>query len=124
MNTNKRELISVHSCPFVVLFLQTMKIVGNWPPGALICAALALVSPMSGGAELPPHPLPILRTNLLIYEDRKSGLVQIHSVSAWKHRRQQILAAMQEIMGPFPGKEKRCSLDLQIRSETNCGPYT
>ena len=30
---------------------------------------------------------------------------------------------MTEVMGPLPGREKRCPLDLQIEQETDCGSY-
>jgi hypothetical protein len=30
---------------------------------------------------------------------------------------------MQEIMGPLPGKEKRCPLDLRVEEETDAGSY-
>jgi hypothetical protein len=30
---------------------------------------------------------------------------------------------MQEVMGPLPGEEKRCPLDIRIEEETDCGSY-
>jgi dienelactone hydrolase len=30
---------------------------------------------------------------------------------------------MEAVMGPLPGKEKRCPLDLRIEQETDCGSY-
>jgi hypothetical protein len=34
-----------------------------------------------------------------------------------------ILKAMQEVMGPLPGREKACALDLKIEEEADCGSY-
>ena len=31
--------------------------------------------------------------------------------------------ASQTVMGPLPGREKRCSLDVQVEQETDCGAY-
>ena len=33
------------------------------------------------------------------------------------------MRGMQEVMGPLPGKEKRCPLSPQIKGETDCGSY-
>lgn len=43
--------------------------------------------------------------------------------SDWPKRRAQILAAAQEIMGPLPGDEKRCALDVQVGEEVDCGAH-
>jgi len=41
----------------------------------------------------------------------------------WPKRRALILAAAQEIMGPLPGDEKRCALDVQVSEEVDCGRH-
>ena len=38
-------------------------------------------------------------------------------------RRAQILAAVQDVMGPLPGAEKRCALDVQVSEEVDCGSH-
>lgn len=43
--------------------------------------------------------------------------------TGWPQRRAQILAAAQEIMGPLPGDEKRCPLDVQVTEEVDCGRH-
>ncbi|MDB6027997.1 MAG: putative dienelactone hydrolase [Verrucomicrobiales bacterium] len=50
-------------------------------------------------------------------------VVQGKSIGDWKKRRVEILNGMQQIMGPVPGKEKRCALDVKIEEETDCGTY-
>jgi pimeloyl-ACP methyl ester carboxylesterase len=47
----------------------------------------------------------------------------VQSLDDWKERRAEILRAAQEIMGPLPGEEKRCPLDVQILEEVDCGSY-
>ncbi|MBI5771367.1 MAG: dienelactone hydrolase family protein [Verrucomicrobia bacterium] len=43
--------------------------------------------------------------------------------AGWPKRRAQILAAAQEIMGPLPGDEKRCALDVRMGEEVDCGSH-
>src|SRR4051812_31322656 len=45
------------------------------------------------------------------------------SEAAWNARRAEILQAAQEVMGPLPGAEKRCPLELRIVSESDEGTY-
>jgi hypothetical protein len=57
-----------------------------------------------------------------------AGLLTYHNapvktVADWQPRRAAILSAMQEIMGPLPGTEKRCALDMKVEEETDCGSY-
>jgi pimeloyl-ACP methyl ester carboxylesterase len=47
----------------------------------------------------------------------------VQSLEDWKLRRDSILRAAQEIMGPLPGEEKRCPLDVQMVEEVDCGNY-
>lgn len=41
----------------------------------------------------------------------------------WERRRASILEAMQSIMGPLPGPEKRCPLAVEQVEEVDCGSY-
>jgi dienelactone hydrolase len=70
---------------------------------------------------LPPDPLP--RTNLLVFHNARGQPAPVKTKSDWLKRRAEILRAMQAIMGPLPGKQKRCPLDVKIETETDCGPY-
>ncbi len=62
------------------------------------------------------------RTNLLSYH-KNGEIVQGKSLKDWKKRRAEVIAGMQEVMGPLPGKEKRCPLDVQVDEEVDCGSY-
>jgi len=62
-------------------------------------------------------------TNLLHFRDAKGAVQIIRSTNEWKARRLAILAAMVEVMGPLPGKEKRCPLDVMVEEEVDCGDH-
>ena len=62
------------------------------------------------------------RTNLLQFVS-KGKVATVRSIEDWQKRRESIKAAMQEVMGPLPGKEKRCPLDLRAEEESDLGEY-
>ena len=48
----------------------------------------------------------------------------VKNVADWEKRQEAILQAMQKtVMGPLPGKEKRCPLDMKIDAEADCDTY-
>ena len=61
--------------------------------------------------------------HLLQFIDARGAIAPVKTVADWKLRRASILTAMQEIMGPLPGPEKRCPLDVKIDEEVDCGRY-
>lgn len=64
----------------------------------------------------------LTRTNLLEFiSDGK--VMGVRSVADWQKRRALIKEAMQEVMGPLPGAEKRCALDMRIEEEFDAGMY-
>src|SRR5436309_13363091 len=63
------------------------------------------------------------RTILLVYHNDKDQAALVKSKADWKQRRAVILRGMEEIMGPLPGKEKCCALDVQAEQEVDCGSY-
>lgn len=63
------------------------------------------------------------RNNLLAYRDARGEVVPVKTIADWQKRRASILATMQEVMGPLPGKAKRCPLDMKVEEETDCGTY-
>ena len=74
-------------------------------------------------ADLPPAPSRLPRTNLLVFHDRTGAVVPVKSKADWQKRHAEILRGMTDVMGPLPGREKRCPLDVQIEEETDCGSY-
>lgn len=85
----------------------------------LALVMVLLVAPVFA-AERPPR---LDRTNLLIYRNAKGDVVPVKSQNDWQKRRASVLGGMQEVMGPLPGKEKRCPLDVKIEEEVDCGAY-
>jgi len=63
------------------------------------------------------------RTNLLLYRDRSGKIQPVKTVQDWLKRRAEIVDGMQQIMGPLPGAEKRCPLDVRIDEEADAGSY-
>jgi dienelactone hydrolase len=74
------------------------------------------------GAELgPASRLP--RTNLLLYARPDGETAPVRSIADWQKRRASILAAMQHVMGPLPGAQKRCPLEPLTIEEVDCGDF-
>ena len=79
----------------------------------LICFVVSLAA---RGAELE-------RTNLMAYADEHGQGVAVRSVRDWEKRRTSVIDAMQKVMGPLPGKEKRSALDMKVEEEMGHGSY-
>jgi dienelactone hydrolase len=47
----------------------------------------------------------------------------VKTIADWEKRRASILEAMQSIMGPLPGKDKRCPLEMKTDEHVDCGKY-
>lgn len=63
------------------------------------------------------------RNNLLQFSGPRGEIAPVKTIDDWKLRRAAILTAMQEIMGPLPGNEKRCPLDVKVEEEVDCDSY-
>jgi dienelactone hydrolase len=102
-----------------------------WNRGIRVMAGLVLFGLWSAGlahilaAEAPPpkSSARLDRTKLLLYRNASGAIVPVNNAEEWQHRNTAILAGMQEVMGPLPGKEKRSALDVEIQEETDCGSY-
>ena len=55
--------------------------------------------------------------------DGEGKALAVASLADWAVKRGRGLAAMQEVMGPLPGEEKRCELDVRVDEEVDCGGY-
>lgn len=86
----------------------------------LVCVVVA-VGAGSAAAQTPRQRLP--RDNLLLYRGDQNKIRPVRTGGDWNKRRSEILAAMETVMGPLPGDEKRCDLDVQVEEETDCGRY-
>jgi hypothetical protein len=85
----------------------------------LVAACLAAVSSVL--AQVPPNRLD--HANLLAYQDEHGKPQPIKTLGEWQKRKAAVLLAMQEVMGPFPGKDRRCPLDVKVDEEIDCGSY-
>jgi len=63
------------------------------------------------------------RDKLLFFTDSAGKVQPVKTVADWEKRRASIRETMQTIMGPMPGKDKRCPLDVKIEEEVDCGKY-
>jgi hypothetical protein len=88
-------------------------------PVMLVVYALVSAGPQLLGAESSR----LERTNLMVYRNKSGELLPVRTTSDWQLRRKEILKNMQEVMGPLPGKSKRCPLAMKVEEETDCGSY-
>lgn len=95
---------------------------------AVATAAMAFLSAVpvvsaedDAGKALPVRVLP--QQNLMLYHNDSGDVVPVKSKKDWEQRRQEVLANMQAVMGPLPGDEKRCPLDLQVIEEVDAGKF-
>ena len=63
------------------------------------------------------------RFQLLQYRDADGEVKPVTDPDEWDVRKQDILQAMQSVMGPFPGKERRVPLDVEVVEEVDAGSY-
>ncbi|WP_406696243.1 dienelactone hydrolase family protein [Singulisphaera sp. Ch08] len=63
------------------------------------------------------------RENLLLYRDAGHEVKPVRSIDDWLHRRAEIIAGAEAVMGQLPGPEKRCPLDMKVEEEVDCGRY-
>jgi dienelactone hydrolase len=79
----------------------------------LAVGILSVVVSSSQGQD-PAH-LPHAR--LMVYRDTAGQQQQVKTAADWQHRRDQILAGMQQAMGQLPGPERKVPLDMQTTGE-------
>src|SRR6266480_213378 len=91
-------------------------------PTHLICISLAalLMSAFASGAQqAAPHCRDHAR--LLYYLDGAGHEHPVATAEDWERRKADILAGMQEVMGPFPGPERKVALDVRVEEEVPTG---
>ncbi len=82
-----------------------------------------LVTAAFAGDALPKTLARLPRENLLLWRDEANVTHPVQTTADWQKRRAEILRGMQVLMGPLPGAEKRCLLDVKVEEETDCGSY-
>ncbi len=89
---------------------------------ALLCLLSTLI-PSVNAADAPAPLARLDRNNLLQYHDRSGAVQPVKTVSDWQKRRAEIVRGMESVMGPLPGRAKRCSLEVKLEEEVDCGTY-
>ena len=60
---------------------------------------------------------------LMIYRDSQGQIRPVESRKEWRLRAAEIRRGMESVMGPLPGKEKLCRLEVRMDEEVDCGDY-
>ena len=81
--------------------------------GVLLLLAGLFASPSALLAE----PQQLDHQDLSYYANADREHLPIHTAADWQHRREHILAGMQEAMGPLPHPAKPVPLDVQLLEE-------
>lgn len=82
------------------------------------CSLLLLSLSLLSQPLLAQGPGKLDRSNVLL-----SSSANVKSVEDWQPLRASILERMQQIMGPLPGTDKRCPLEVRVEEETDCGDH-
>lgn len=86
-----------------------------------LTSILTLSTAVLWSGEAPPARLD--RTNLLEFRDTDGAVKPVQTADDWKMRKAEILRGMQEVMGPFPGDDRRVPLEVQVEDEADAGSY-
>ncbi len=91
------------------------------PNSVSFLSLLAILGGFRGldGSAVAADPPRLPRDNLLLYRGPEGKPVPVKTIADWRRRRAEILRGMEVVMGPLPGKEKRCTLDLKIEEEVD-----
>src|SRR4051794_40525645 len=65
----------------------------------------------------------LTRDNVLAFQDAQGNVQLVRTREEWQKRKAAILRSAQEIMGPLPGPEKMCPLNVETVEEVDCGSY-
>ncbi|MCZ2075170.1 MAG: alpha/beta hydrolase [Bryobacteraceae bacterium] len=77
----------------------------------------------AGAGRAQDRPERLDRNQLLVYRDATGQVKPVRTLGDWLNRRAEILRGMQEVMGPLPGREKRCPFDVRTEEEADAGTY-
>ncbi len=90
----------------------------------LLVGLFAAWVPASGGSAAEAIATPRLpRDKLLLFRGPNNEPLPVKTTADWLQRRGEIVRGMEAVMGPLPGREKRCPLDMQLEEEVDCGSY-
>jgi len=84
---------------------------------ALLSAALLFSATIAFAAPA------LVNTNPLVLVDTAGTPRAVTTLNDWAKRREQIITAMQEVMGPLPKSDRLVPLDVKIEEEKDCPKY-
>src|SRR5260370_29872546 len=90
---------------------------------SLLFATVLLLPLLAGPLIGQTKPNRLDHTKLLVYQDDDGKPQPVKTTADWQKRKAAVLQAMQEVMGPLPGKVRRCPLDVKIEEEVDCGSF-
>ncbi|MBI3852052.1 MAG: prolyl oligopeptidase family serine peptidase [Verrucomicrobia bacterium] len=90
-------------------------------PSGAMWVPLFAGEPSITGNKIPTPRLP--RDDLLVYRGDKNESLPVRTSADWQKRRAEIKAGMQTVMGQLPGPEKRCSIEMKVQEDVDCGTY-
>jgi pimeloyl-ACP methyl ester carboxylesterase len=86
----------------------------------LLPTVLAWSQAFSRGNE----PTKLDQRNLLTFLDDRGQIQPVKTIEQWRRRRQQILAAMQEVMGEMPDPKRKVPLTTEVVEEVKTERFT
>lgn len=90
---------------------------------AFLLFCVAIVAPLrTTAAETNSSPARLDRNQLLVYRDGHGLPRPVKSVRDWEKRRAEIVRGMESVMGPLPGREKRCALEVKSKRKLTAAP--
>lgn len=85
------------------------------PAAAAAAAALAAAAVRADDPTAKPPAAPIVeRLDILQYRDPQGVVREARSPEEWDARRRAVREALQQVMGPLPGDDKRVPLDVRV----------
>ena len=92
------------------------------PPALLLVLGQAFALANAAAGPQTTATVPRLdRNQLLVYRDRLGLPQPVKSVRDWEKRRAETVRAMESVMGPLPGRSKRCPLEPRTEQEFDRG---
>lgn len=88
--------------------------------GVIMAASALAALAMGDPAAAPRYPD---RANLLVWKDDQRVAHPVRTAADWARRRADILAGMQEVMGPLPPDSERVPLDIRHDTEVKTPKY-
>lgn len=88
-------------------------------PAVCLCVAVFMSGPVCGQTTTRKSD----RLDLLQYQAGDGRILPVKTTADWQRRRSEIVAGMQQVMGSFPGDDRRVDLEIRIEEEADAGSF-